>query len=502
MAQDSTPHDLNKIEGQEIFELSREQAQLIDNIETQVWYVREPHRFGLVNKASAEFFGVDKKSLNGKSIDSILSEEETQLLIKGNREVFENKKRTFSEIWIKNKEQEVRRLSIVRMPKLDQKGNVEYIICLVQDFTNNNNNNSINLQQVQQDTARILLNNTIDEIMLIDIDGIIIDINEKAAKNARKNIDEMIGNSIYNFMPSDLADYIDIQKEEAIRSGKIIIFDIDISGTHLEISLHPIMNNQGLVDRIAIFTHDITTRKLSENLLKESKEKFKIAFEKSEFYKNLFLHDFGNILNVINMSMELYLDKQCTLKENLLLTRKAIERGKKLMSNVIKLSQVDNVDIELEKIDVGLFIDEVIEFILESNPSRKITIDVDIPNEKLFAKANHLLSDVFENLLNNAIKYNNNEIIEILIKVSKEKKNDINYLKVEFQDNGFGITDEKKKQIFNRTTKKPKIGKGMGIGLSLVNEVIKSYKGKIWVENRIKNNHLKGSNFILLIPEF
>ena len=50
MAQDSTPHDIKEIKGKEIFELSREQAQLIDNIETQVWYLREPHRFGLVNK--------------------------------------------------------------------------------------------------------------------------------------------------------------------------------------------------------------------------------------------------------------------------------------------------------------------------------------------------------------------------------------------------------------------------------------------------------------------
>ncbi len=41
----------------------------------------------------------------------------------------------------------------------------------------------------------------------------------------------------------------------------------------------------------------------------------------------------------------------------------------------------------------------------------------------------------------------------------------------------------------------------MGIGLSFITEIIKLYKGKIWVEDRIKGDHSKGSNFIVLIPE-
>ena len=499
MAQDSSPNDLKEIKEQEIYELSQEQAELIDNILTQVWYIKNPNLFGLVNKASANFFGIDKGFLNGKPLKSILKEDEAKILIQDNEEVFKTKKRTFTETLITNTNQEKRLLSIIRMPKIDQYGNVEYIICLVQDITNSKKS-AIN-ERFNEDASRILINNTVDEAMLIDIDGIIIDINDKAAKNAHKSIDEMIGNSIYNFMPSDLAEYIDIQKEEAIRSGKIIIFDIDISGTHLEVSLHPILNDEGIINKIAIFTHDITTRKLSENMLKESREKYKTAFERSEFYKNLFIHDIGNILNIINLSADLYLNKQISLNENLLLTQKAIERGKKLMINVVTLSQINESEIVLEEIDIFRVIDDVIEFILESNPSRKITIDVDTPEEKLFAKANNLLSDVFENLLNNAVKYNNEEIVEILIKVTKEIKNDVVYLKIQFQDNGFGIDDEKKKKIFKKNSI-PGNGKGMGIGLSLVNEVIKCYNGKIWVENRIEGNHLKGSNFILLIPEF
>ena len=41
----------------------------------------------------------------------------------------------------------------------------------------------------------------------------------------------------------------------------------------------------------------------------------------------------------------------------------------------------------------------------------------------------------------------------------------------------------------------------MGVGLSLVKKIIKKYNGKIWVEDKVKGDYTKGSNFIILIPE-
>ena len=41
----------------------------------------------------------------------------------------------------------------------------------------------------------------------------------------------------------------------------------------------------------------------------------------------------------------------------------------------------------------------------------------------------------------------------------------------------------------------------MGLGLSLVKKIIQKYEGKVWVENIVKDDYSKGSNFIILIPE-
>ncbi len=72
---------------------------------------------------------------------------------------------------------------------------------------------------------------------------------------------------------------------------------------------------------------------------------------------------------------------------------------------------------------------------------------------------------------------------------------------MEFLDNGIGIQDSRKDIIFKTGFNSKKGGKGMGIGLSLVVIILKIYEGKIRVENRVKGDYYRGSNFILLIPE-
>ncbi|MFW9784389.1 MAG: sensor histidine kinase, partial [Candidatus Heimdallarchaeota archaeon] len=115
---------------------------------------------------------------------------------------------------------------------------------------------------------------------------------------------------------------------------------------------------------------------------------------------------------------------------------------------------------------------------------------------------NELLNDVFDNLLINAIKYNQNLEVEIIVNILRELKRNINYIKIEIIDNAVGISDPKKEILFKEGYRIEKGTKGMGLGLSLVHKIIQMYKGEIWVENRFKEDFTKGSKFVILIPEF
>jgi len=114
---------------------SEEQRLLLDNIDTQIWYLAGAEVYGAVNKAHAEFFGVDKGDLEGGNLWDILGSVEAEVHIDGNREVFEKKRQMRVEEWVKNGRGELRLLSITKTPKLNDDGDVEYVICAAEDIT-------------------------------------------------------------------------------------------------------------------------------------------------------------------------------------------------------------------------------------------------------------------------------------------------------------------------------------------------------------------------------
>ncbi len=254
------------------------------------------------------------------------------------------------------------------------------------------------------------------------------------------------------------------------------------------------------------FTRDITEKKEAEKKLKQSEEKYREAYNRAELYKDLFYHDINNILSNIKLSIDLsevYLnepDKASEIKNLYEIIRKQFVRGAKLVSNVHKLSHLDNLEKPLKPVGAIKILKDAIKFMRNNLQIRDININLDSFEKEVYVYVNELLIDVFDNLLINAVNYNDNPKVEIVIKISKKVKNNKNYIKFEFIDNGIGIEDEKKNQIFQERFSKDKDSKGLGFGLTIVKKIIESYKGEIWVEDRVKGDFSKGSNFILLIP--
>jgi signal transduction histidine kinase len=113
--------------------------------------------------------------------------------------------------------------------------------------------------------------------------------------------------------------------------------------------------------------------------------------------------------------------------------------------------------------------------------------------------ANELLYDLFSNLVGNAIKHSKaHPIIDINIKSANESGRD--YYRVTIDDQGPGIPDELKAIIFERKLTGDIKSKGSGIGLLMAKTLTDSYKGRIWVEDRIPGDSAKGSRFVVMLP--
>lgn len=230
------------------------------------------------------------------------------------------------------------------------------------------------------------------------------------------------------------------------------------------------------------------------------------AYYKTKCLEGLFIHDISNLFQIISNSIELCgsLLKEEVKREDIMeyfqLIAQQLTRGKKLIRNVRNLTDLEEYEMVLEPVEVFSELRTAVNFTLISFPKREIKVKFVSDYENLYAIANELLSEVFENIIMNSIKYNRKKVAQIEIIISKVDINSENYVKIEFKDNGIGIDDERKNSIFQEVHLKRRDSNGMGIGLSLVAKLIELYGGEIWVENRIGGDTTKGSNFIILIP--
>lgn len=109
-------------------------------------------------------------------------------------------------------------------------------------------------------------------------------------------------------------------------------------------------------------------------------------------------------------------------------------------------------------------------------------------------KALSVLSDVFMNLIDNAIKYSEKEV-HIVVEISSQNGACL----ITFTDNGIGIPDQYKTDIFLRYKRLNKVDvEGTGLGLAIVRSIVELHNGRVWVEN---NPNGKGSIFKIELPK-
>lgn len=274
----------------------------------------------------------------------------------------------------------------------------------------------------------------------------------------------------------------------------------------ISMSLKPIFDDHGKVIELRTMMLNIDKRKKAQLLLEESEKKYREAFDQINFYKNLFAHDMNNILHGVLSATELsefylneYDDRQ-RLVELLGIIKDCGYRGSNLISNVQKLSKLDNTDLSLVETNLYDVLKDAMKFIQPKTQDKEISMYINPFSKEINVWANELLLDVFENIFSNAISYNNKDKIELEVKITEIERNSNPFVKIEFIDNGMGIQDARKQKIFEMGNKDSKGGKGMGIGLSLVKKIVESYSGTIRVQNRVKGDYSMGCNFVVNIP--
>lgn len=169
---------------------------------------------------------------------------------------------------------------------------------------------------------------------------------------------------------------------------------------------------------------------------------------------------------------------------------------KEFVNDVLSWTAIQSGELtmSMRKARLEPIVDKVLSHYRDRANERSITIESDLKDLPEVTIAPERISQVFENLVSNAIKYSHEGGV-----VSLDAALNDEHIILSVKDEGIGMSDEDQAHLFEgffrASSVKTKI-EGTGLGLSLVKGIVKAHGGKIWAESKLG----KGSTFFVQLP--
>ncbi|MEQ8361251.1 MAG: HAMP domain-containing sensor histidine kinase [Cyclobacteriaceae bacterium] len=221
-----------------------------------------------------------------------------------------------------------------------------------------------------------------------------------------------------------------------------------------------------------------------------------------DFINNM-THEFKTPIATIAISSEVLKNPDISRQPDRLLKYATVienesNRLKQQVERVLQMAQLDEKKIELniETFDVNQLLRESLQNCALTLQENKGEIELKLNGAQHTISGDKLhLTNVINNLIDNAVKYNSNEP-QITIRTYNKKDT----FCIEVEDNGMGIASENHNRIFERFYRVPTGNvhnvKGFGLGLNYVKLIVEAHKGTITLESTLG----KGTTFKIFLP--
>ena len=238
-------------------------------------------------------------------------------------------------------------------------------------------------------------------------------------------------------------------------------------------TVSPITDDEGVPEKFVAVANDITQRKAYERQLEEQRDNLDIL-------NQVLRHDIRNDLQLILAYTEMVAD---TIEDQE--SQMQLETVRENAEHAVDLTKVAremaavmlSAEQELAPISIRSVVMSEVEQIREAYPDAPIITASEI--QQVSVRANEMLGSVFRNLLKNAVQHNDKEVPTVAV----SSKTQDGRISIRVADNGPGISDAAKEDIFGKG-EKGLDSEGTGIGLYLVKSLVESYGGDVWIEDR------------------
>jgi PAS domain S-box-containing protein len=220
-----------------------------------------------------------------------------------------------------------------------------------------------------------------------------------------------------------------------------------------------------------------------------------------ELYNDILLHDIMNYLVPIQSYLELISNPSMTEERRTSYLQKVLgidERLNEFVGDVkVLLKSMESSRKDLVPISLVKSIRKSMEAAKGPYEKADLRLQMDPGEEAMnpLVLADEGLPEIFTNLLTNAIKFSDPQPITVRVLLNNGGKT----VRVEVEDMGPGIPDDKKHRIFERRYSEPTLSgkRSTGLGLSIVRTLVENYGGKVWADDRVRGDYRQGAKFVV-----
>ena len=462
--------------------------EIFDYIPDAMFLLDKKHRFMASNDIFLDIFKLrSKKKLIGKTYYDFLEREVSDELIEINNKIFQKK---YGVSYIKHINiDECEKIFDVRKIPFVVNDETEGIITIARDITQEKLlEQQLNERQFQMHS---LLNNIDSIVYLKDREGRVVIGNRKFEEFMHLKLEDIIGKSLC------IADNdITSMDKEVIEERKTVSQEKEVltldGKKWMEFRKSPVVDEYGNVFGITVLVHDISERKTIEKYLLQTQEEAIQANKlKSELIANI-SHEIrtpiGGIIGFLELlNLSIKDEKPKRLLSNAM---KSSRHLLKLIDSLLDFSKIETGGIELSCSSFCLreLVIEVLEEIKTRKNSKELDIELDFDENispVLYGDALKL-SRVFNNILDNAIKFTEHGRINFFCKMIEDTDY---YSKIYFEitDTGIGVDEKIKDTIFDSFVQADssitKKYEGVGLGLTICKHLLKIMGSEIHIES-------------------
>ena len=373
---------------------------------------------------------------------------------------------------------------------LDLQGSTE-----ITNISNNLNDLSevirLTQENLEQESKRLhsILSYMTDGVLATNRRGQITMINDMAKKQLGVQKEDVLNKSILELLK--------IEDEYELRDlitqiPELMIDSQDVNGEYLSLRVRfaLVRRESGFISGLVAVLHDTTEQ------------------EKEERERRLFVSNVSHELRTPLTSVKSYLE---ALDEGALYDPVAPDfikvsldetnRMMRMVTDLLHLSRIDNAttQLDVELINFTAFITFILnrfDKMRGQDQEKKYELVRDYPINSVWIEIDtDKMTQVIDNILNNAIKYSPNGG-----KITVSMKTTDDQMILSIKDQGLGIPKQDLPKIFDRFYRvdraRSRAQGGTGLGLAIAKEIIKQHNGFIWA----KSEYGKGSTFTIVLP--